>query len=54
MVTERTRYRGTNLHQEHIDAWDDLARYAGMNPNQFLRFVLLKLSTSDVDELFKR
>lgn len=54
MATELTRYRGTNLHQEHIDAWDRLAAYSGLNPNQFIRWLLLNVTEDDIDKMFRR
>lgn len=54
MATELTRYRGTNLHQEHLDAWDRLAAHAGLNPNQFIRWLLLNLTEADIDRMFRR
>lgn len=54
MATQLTRYRGTNLHEEHIEAWDRLAAHAGLNANQFIRFVLLHLTEDDLDKMFRR
>lgn len=49
-----TLHRSMNLNPMHDDAWIELAEHAGMNKNQFMRWLLLNLTTDDVDRIFNR
>lgn len=49
-----TLRRSMNLNPVHDEAWERLAAHAGLNKNQFMRWVLLTLSTDDVDRMFNR
>lgn len=53
-MSKETIYRGTNLNPEHDLAWEQLANRAGMNKNRFLRWLLVTLRPSDIDELMRR
>lgn len=54
-VQDRTTLRRSmNLNPAHDEAWVALASHAGLNKNQFMRWLLLTLTEEDVDRMFNR